>query len=94
MGSLTGKVIIVTGASRGIGAAAAAALAKEGAAVMLAARNGSLATEVADSIIEAGGRAYATACDVSDFSAVEWLVLEAEGRFGRVDALINNAGVI
>ena len=94
MGSLTGKVIIVTGASRGIGAAAAAALAKEGAAVMLAARNGSLATEVADSIIEAGGRAYATACDVSDFSAVEWLVLAAEGRFGRVDALINNAGVI
>src|ERR1700689_802398 len=94
MGRLTGRVIIVTGASRGIGAAAAAALAKEGASVMLAARDGNLATEVADSIIEAGGRAHATACDVSDHAAVEWLVLEAEGRFGRVDTLINNAGVI
>jgi 3-oxoacyl-[acyl-carrier protein] reductase len=94
MGSLTGKVIIVTGASRGIGAAAAAALAHEGAAVMLAARNREMAAEVADRIINAGGMAYATACDVSDHAAVEWLVTEAEGRFGPVDALINNAGVI
>jgi 3-oxoacyl-[acyl-carrier protein] reductase len=94
MGSLTGKVMIVTGASRGIGAAAAAALAKAGASVMLTARDGTLATEVAGQIIEAGGRAYATACDVSDYAAVEWLVTETEGRFGKVDALINNAGVI
>jgi NAD(P)-dependent dehydrogenase (short-subunit alcohol dehydrogenase family) len=94
MGSLQGKVIMVTGASRGIGEAAAKALAREGATVMLAARNGRMAADVAQSIIEAGGRASATACDVSDYAAFEWLVLEAEGRFGRVDALINNAGVI
>ena len=94
MGSLAGKVIIVTGASRGIGAAAAAALAREGAAVMLAARDSARAAEVADAIIDAGGRAYATTCDVSDYGAVAWLVTETEGQFGNVDALINNAGVI
>ncbi len=94
MGSLAGKVIIVTGASRGIGAAAAAALAAEGATVMLTARNGRLAGDVAQSIVEAGGRASATACDVSDYAAVEALVAETESRFGPVDALINNAGVI
>jgi NAD(P)-dependent dehydrogenase (short-subunit alcohol dehydrogenase family) len=94
MSSLAGKVIIVTGASRGIGAAAAAALAKAGATVMLTARNGRLAADVAQAIIESGGRASATACDVSDYAAVEALVAETEGRFGRVDALINNAGVI
>src|SRR5580704_16964434 len=94
MGSLSGKVIIVTGASRGIGAAAAVALAREGATVMLVARDGRLAADVAESIIEAGGMAHSTQCDVYDYAAVEWLVLETEGRFDRVDALINNAGVI
>jgi 3-oxoacyl-[acyl-carrier protein] reductase len=94
MSSLAGKVIIVTGASRGIGAAAAIALAREGATVMLAARDAALAAEVADSVIAAGGRASSTACDVSDYAAVESLVIETEGRFGRVGALINNAGVI
>jgi 3-oxoacyl-[acyl-carrier protein] reductase len=94
MGSLSGKVIIVTGASRGIGAAAAMALSREGATLMLAARDGSLVADVAESIIEAGGMAHSTPCDVSDYAAVDWLVLETEGRFDRVDALINNAGVI
>jgi 3-oxoacyl-[acyl-carrier protein] reductase len=94
MGSLTGKVIIVTGASRGIGAAASIALAKAGATVMLVARNGRLAADVAQGIIESGGRASAASCDVSDYAAVEAVVSETEGRFGRVDALINNAGVI
>jgi 3-oxoacyl-[acyl-carrier protein] reductase len=94
MGSLDGTVIIVTGASRGIGAAAAAALAKAGATVMLTARNGRLAADVAQCIIESGRRASAAACDVADHAAVEALVRETEGRFGRVDALINNAGVI
>ena len=94
MGSLSGKIIIVTGASRGIGAAAAAALAQEGATVMLTARDGALAADVAQSIVAAGGRAGAAACDVSDFAAVEALVSETEGRFGPVNTLINNAGVI
>ena len=94
MGSLAGKVTIVTGASRGIGAAAAAALARAGATVMLTARNGGLAADVARSITESGGRASAMACDVSDHASVEALVRETERRFGPVDSLINNAGVI
>jgi NAD(P)-dependent dehydrogenase (short-subunit alcohol dehydrogenase family) len=91
MGSLTGKVIIVTGASRGIGAAAAVALAREGARVMLAARDGKMAAEVARTI---GDSAAAATCDVSDYAAVETLIAATENRFGHVDVLINNAGVI
>ena len=91
MSSLNGKVIIVTGASRGIGAAASAALAKAGATVVMTARDGKLTEDVARSI---GGSASARACDVSDYAAVEALVTETKSRFGRLDALINNAGVI
>jgi 3-oxoacyl-[acyl-carrier protein] reductase len=94
MGDLTGQVIIVTGASRGIGAAAAIELGKAGATLMLTARDGALAGDVAQAVIEAGGRATARACDVSDYASVEALVAETTGRFGRLDALINNAGVI
>jgi 3-oxoacyl-[acyl-carrier protein] reductase len=91
MGSLDGKVIIVTGASRGIGAAAASALAKAGATVVLTARDGTLTEEVARSI---GPTASAHACDVSDYGAVAAFVTATKSRFGRLDALINNAGVI
>src|SRR4051812_13210076 len=91
MSSLDGKVIIVTGASRGIGAAAAAALAKAGATVVLTARDGKLTEQVADSI---GPAASAHACDVSDYAAVADLVAATKSRFSRLDALINNAGVI
>jgi 3-oxoacyl-[acyl-carrier protein] reductase len=91
MKRLGGKVMIVTGASRGIGAAAAASLAKAGVIVVLAARDGKFAGEVAASI---GENASARACDVSDYAAVEALVAETKARFGRLDGLINNAGVI
>jgi NAD(P)-dependent dehydrogenase (short-subunit alcohol dehydrogenase family) len=94
MAELAGKVVIVTGASRGIGAAAAEALAAAGAAVMLAARDGKLVAEVAGKIEAAGGRAAAHACDVADYAAVEALVAATTRRFGRPDILINNAGVI
>jgi 3-oxoacyl-[acyl-carrier protein] reductase len=94
MSSLTGKIVIVTGASRGIGAAAAMALAKAGATVVLTARDGALAGDVARSIAAAGGVASARACDVSDYGAVEALIAETKNRFGTLHTLINNAGVI
>jgi len=89
MSELKGKVAIVTGASRGIGAAAAEALAAAGARVMLAARDGALAAEVAGRI---GGKAMA--CDVADYGAVECMVAATEQQLGPVELLVNNAGVI
>jgi NAD(P)-dependent dehydrogenase (short-subunit alcohol dehydrogenase family) len=94
MAALSGKVAIVTGASRGIGAAAAEALAAAGAAVMLTARDGKLAAEVASAITTAGGKALSQPCDVADYAAVETLVAATTYHFGRPDILINNAGVI
>jgi NAD(P)-dependent dehydrogenase (short-subunit alcohol dehydrogenase family) len=94
MQSLTGKVVIVTGASRGIGAAAAHALAEAGAAVMLVARDGNRIAELARQIAVAGGKAEAMACDVSDYAACQAVVDATNRKFGPVDALINNAGVI
>jgi len=94
MNELAGKVAIVTGASRGIGAAAANALAKGGAAVVLAARDGALSARVAEAIIANGGRAHGVACDVADYASVEGMLGETERQFGPVDILINNAGVI
>ncbi len=94
MGDLAGKVIIVTGASRGIGEAAALALGKAGATLMLTARDGKLAGDVAKAVVAAGGRATARSCDVSDYAATAALVAETISQFGRVDALVNNAGVI
>ncbi len=91
MGALNGKVIIVTGASRGIGAAAAAALATAGATVVMTARDGKLTEQVARSI---GGSTSARACDVANYAAFKHLVEETKARFGRLDGLINNAGVI
>jgi NAD(P)-dependent dehydrogenase (short-subunit alcohol dehydrogenase family) len=94
MTELASKVVVVTGASRGIGEAAAVALAREGASVMLTARDGARAAEVARRISGDGGKAAATPCDVADFGAVERLMGETRERFGAVDVLVNNAGVI
>ena len=88
---LNGKIALVTGASRGLGEGAARALAKEGAAVMLLARNGALVEKVAREI---GGDAAALACDVSDYAAIEHAVSATRKRFGDLDILVNNAGVI
>lgn len=91
---LAGKVAIVTGASRGIGAAAAAALSEAGASVTLVARSKAQAQENAAQINAAGGKAFAIECDVSDYAACQRVVQETTNRFGRPDILVNNAGVI
>lgn len=91
---LQGKIALVTGASRGLGEGAARALAREGAAVMLLARDGDLAQKVASEIVAAGGKAEALACDVSDYPSVERAVADTRQRLGGLDILVNNAGVI
>jgi NAD(P)-dependent dehydrogenase (short-subunit alcohol dehydrogenase family) len=94
MPKLSGKVAIVTGASRGIGAAVARALADAGASVMLAARTVAQAEANAREIRAAGGKATTFACDVADYAACQRLVHETAERFGLPDLLVNNAGVI
>jgi 3-oxoacyl-[acyl-carrier protein] reductase len=94
MQSLAGKVAIVTGASRGIGAAAALALGEAGASVVLAARTATQAEANARQIGAAGGKAVAIGCDVSDYAACQRLVHETTRHFGPPDVLVNNAGVI
>lgn len=94
MSSLDGKVIIVTGASRGIGAAAAAALSRAGATVVLTARPSEGLEQTAMAIARAGGAVFSCGCDVSDYKQFAGVLDQAIDRYGRIDALINNAGVI
>jgi NAD(P)-dependent dehydrogenase (short-subunit alcohol dehydrogenase family) len=89
--SLRGKVAIVTGASRGIGAATARAFADAGAAVALAARSEHELTELAAAIDAAGGRAIAVPTDVGDADAVRQLVERTVQTFGGLDLAFNNA---
>jgi 3-oxoacyl-[acyl-carrier protein] reductase len=90
--NLSGRVAIVTGASRGIGRAVARRLAAAGAQVCAAARADN-AAGVTDEIVAAGGTAVAASVDVTDPAAVERMVQGALERFGRVDILVNNAGI-
>lgn len=91
---LTGKVALVTGASRGIGKAIAVALAGEGATVIVN-YNGSKerAEQVVSEIEGNGGKAEAIGCNVSDFAASEELVKQILDKYGKVDILVNNAGI-
>jgi NAD(P)-dependent dehydrogenase (short-subunit alcohol dehydrogenase family) len=90
---LTGRLAVVTGASRGIGAATAVAVAAAGAHVVLAARDPQALAAVAGRIRDAGGQATPVPTDVSDEAAVERLFATA-ARAGRLDALICLAGVL
>ena len=92
MFDLSGKIIIVTGASRGIGRGIAEALASRGAHVVAAAR-GDHAGPAVESIRQSGGRAEAASLDVTDASSVEALVGGVLERHGRVDVLVSNAGI-
>ncbi|MEM9908618.1 MAG: 3-oxoacyl-[acyl-carrier-protein] reductase [Cyanobacteria bacterium P01_D01_bin.44] len=92
--ALQDKVAIVTGASRGIGRAAALALAAEGASLVVNyARSSAAADEVVAKIAEQGGSAIAVQADVSKADDVDGLIKAAMDKFGRVDVLVNNAGI-
>jgi len=91
--NLKDKAAIVTGAGRGIGRAIARRLAGSGAAVAAVARTASEVNETRRLIESAGGQALAVAADVTRESDVERLVQEAHEAFGRIDMLVNNAGI-
>lgn len=91
---MTNQTILITGASRGIGAATAYEFARKGANVVLAARSTGDIEGHAEAIRAEGRKALAVACDVSDYSAVEAAVAAATKAFGPVSVLVNNAGVI
>jgi 3-oxoacyl-[acyl-carrier protein] reductase len=89
---LSGKAAVVTGAGRGIGAGIARSLAQAGATVVVAARTESEIEHVAASIVDAGGRAIAVRCDVTDVFSLGSLATRAVDEFGHLDIWVNNAG--
>jgi meso-butanediol dehydrogenase/(S,S)-butanediol dehydrogenase/diacetyl reductase len=93
MGELDGRVAIVTAGGAGIGAATVRRLAGEGAAVVVADISGTRAGAVAESVTASGGRAVPIKMDVADAAAVERTIGLALERFGRLDIMVNNAGV-
>src|SRR5262245_29822007 len=89
---LNEKTALVTGSSKGIGAAIATTLAREGASVIVHGRDRVQTGRVVDAVTAQGGRAYAVLGDLTQDEEVERLVAEAEDYVGAIDILINNAG--
>jgi NAD(P)-dependent dehydrogenase (short-subunit alcohol dehydrogenase family) len=93
MGKLQGKIALVTGASKGIGLGIARGFAREGASLILAARPSPQLEAAEREIQSLGGDVLAVAADVTDEAQVEGLFVQVQQRFGRLDVLVNNAGV-
>ncbi|TLY39222.1 MAG: SDR family oxidoreductase [Nitrospirae bacterium] len=93
MKRLAGKIAIVTGSSGGIGKAIALKFAEEGARVVVAARRQHLCEQTVKQIREKGGEAMAIQTDVTDEAQVDRLITETVKRYGRLDLLVNNAGI-
>jgi NAD(P)-dependent dehydrogenase (short-subunit alcohol dehydrogenase family) len=93
-GRLQGRIAVVTGASRGLGAAIAKRFAAEGAHVVLVARTVGGLEEVDDAIRAAGGAATLVPLDLTDFDRIDEMGGVLAGRFGRIDALVANAGIL
>jgi NADP-dependent 3-hydroxy acid dehydrogenase YdfG len=87
------QVVVITGASSGVGHATARKFAERGARIVVGARRIDILNEFVDSITRAGGQAAAVQTDVSERSQVEWLARAAVERFGRIDTWVNNAGI-
>jgi short-subunit dehydrogenase len=86
------RIVMITGASQGIGAATAQRIGAAGGTVLLVARSVDKLEQVASEVQEAGGTAHVHACDLSDFEALDRMAEEVLSQHGRVDVLINNAG--
>ncbi len=92
--NIQGKVIVITGSSSGLGEATARMLSAQGASVVLGARRLERLEKLAEEINSKGGKAHAVQTDVTDVKQVQHLVDEAVKKFGRIDVMLNNAGLM
>jgi NADP-dependent 3-hydroxy acid dehydrogenase YdfG len=92
--NIEGKIVVITGASSGLGEATARLLSAEGAIVVLGARRAERIKSLADELTGNGGRALAVTTDVTDVEQVKRLVNAAVQNYGRIDVMLNNAGLM